>query len=601
MALVGCPDVSHDLVDLNGATAEEVGAPTQSRDGALGLFAAATALLVPVAFSPTVFASFWTPKAALVLVIGGVGVPYLMALARRRDLSAVAYLGFLLVAALSAVVAERPLLAVFGLYNHGVGLIFYAAIGAAWAVGVHLDDGARRRVLHAALAAVTLNAVIAVLQTVFDLSELQLPLRTGRAEGLLGNPVHLGALCAAGAGAALHLWCRATQRWAYLAVAIVCLIGLQLSASRLALVVIVVVVAALVLFLRPRMWWVLPLVLLVALGTGEVVARSSSVPSGTSRTLAPATGGDTGSRLEMWKAGAKAVVDSPIVGSGPGQFRAATARYRTPAAARAEGADRLLIDAHNVAVEMAVTVGPVGLIALALFGVSAIRRSAGPASTFALAGLSLTLLQPITVMTVPVCMLVLGASERSSAPRHALGRWRAVVPVAGSVGLALGIVLLIADSARLTAELDFTIDDANRSEELLPPWSEPASMLGKLNLFQSIIRDPDNPEFAHRAVAWREEAARRDPTDPALWIDLGELKLSLTDVSGAKNAFMRALAANPQSSAANVGLGEVASTEGNHKAAIVHYQAALANETTASNRAFLERRIERAEQAIQSD
>lgn len=564
------------------------------------LLALATAFLLPIAFFPGVYSAYWTPKAALLLAVGGLAIPNLLRLALRRDGAAMAALGFLVIAGVSAALADRPALSFFGLYNIGNGWLFYAAVVALWALGRSMSNRGRSELPVAIAGGVAVSAVIAVAQTVADLSAYQLGRPLERADALLGNPVHLGAVAAAGSTLAAVQWARG-RPWAWLAIGFLGAAALQLSGSRFGLAVGVLGLAAAVAVHRTRRVLVVVAVFLAGVGAGEAVARTADAPSGATRVANVESSGVT-ARIEMWKTSLTAIGERPLLGAGPARFRRATGPHRTLAMAEAEGPDRLFADAHNVAVEVAVTMGLLGLAAVGAFAVLALRRARGPLLWFAVSLMGLVLVQPLNVGTVPLAALALGGAVPAAAAGITTARrtrWRAAPAVLAWVaaavsGTAMAVALFAGDLSRLDAFLDFQLPDAERSEQLLPPWPETAEMVGRVHLYKSIVASPDDPAELREAVAWRREAARRDPGDPNAWIELGELELQVPDHDGARRSFLRALDANAQSARARVGLGEIALLARDGEEAVRWYEEALERTIEPNNRRFIERRIERA-------
>src|SRR5207249_4647508 len=195
-------------------------------------------LLLGWASRGTVLAGF-----LLAFLLGGVlsiallavGLPRLVLLASRGEQRAAARAAsaFVGVAAVSAALAPNHTVAFFGLYNWGTGFLFVVALASAWALGASLDAPARRELEVAVLAAVLVNAVLGLVETVVDLDDFHLGKVFGRAMGLLGNPIHLGTACAAGLAL---LAVRRLGRPATRALAIVLLAGaLEASGTRAAL------------------------------------------------------------------------------------------------------------------------------------------------------------------------------------------------------------------------------------------------------------------------------------------------------------------------------------------------------------------------------
>ena len=96
------------VVDGLRPSCRQAVAPAEApRRRSLGLFAGAVAFLLGVVFSPSVFASFWSPAAALVLVVAAVGLPRLLVLLRGPERGAAsAALVFLGIAVVSAALSS---------------------------------------------------------------------------------------------------------------------------------------------------------------------------------------------------------------------------------------------------------------------------------------------------------------------------------------------------------------------------------------------------------------------------------------------------------------------------------------------------------------
>jgi O-antigen ligase len=566
----------------------------------LDLLALSVAFLLPIAFFPDVYSAYWTPKAMLLLFAAGLALPTLARLVARRDPAAIAAVAFLAAGGLAAMLADRRAIAFFGLYNIGNGWLFYAAVMAMWALGRSASERGRSELPVAIAGGLVVSAVIAVVQTVADLSAYQLGRPLGRADALLGNPVHLGTVTAAGFALAGVQWTN-RRGWPWLAVGFLCSVGLQLSGSRFGLGVAVLALAVLLVVRNDARALAVAAVFAVGLAGGEVVSRAGEAPSGATRVANVESSGFT-ARTEMWKASLTAIGERPLLGAGPAGFREATSPHRSLEMATAEGPDRVFADAHNVVVEVAVTTGLLGLAAVAAFAFLALRRARGPLAWFGVSLMGMVLVQPLNVGTVPLAALALGAAAPAVADVVADGerrsRLRALAGVSwaasGVAGVALGGMLFAGDLARLDAFLDFRLADAERSEALLPPWSETAEMVGRVHLFRSIVATPDDRDELLEAVEWRREAAARDPGNPNTWVELGELQFQVPDHAAARRSFLRAVDATPQSARARLGLGEIALLAGDRDEALRWYTEALVRTTDANNRGFIERRIERA-------
>lgn len=514
--------------------------------------AAAVALLLPVAYSPSVYATFWSPKSAVLMVGGGFGLTRLPALVRsdaRRP--AVAALVFLGVAAVSTVLSPEPVGALLGLYNWGTGLVFVACLVGVWALGAcaDRDDPLVRRAL---LAGCVASASLALLQTVV---EVPLPVLedTGRASGLAGNAGHLGTIAVLG----LAIASSSAHRVALGAVVLFAA-AVQLSGTRSALAMAVLVVVA----VGGRRGWarfgLLVGALALGIAAGGWLAAVGGVATATDRSgdreLVAGPGGGVRVRLEVWSYARHAVADRPIVGHGPGRFRAATSDDRTLAVVQAEGHATSFADAHNLVVEYAVTTGILGVGALLWWLTTALRSASGPLLTVALGALAMSLVQPQSVGTTPLILLALGAASAAAVPRPT----RRAVPLVAVAAIA-AVGLLVGDAALLAARDSLSLDPARRADSLLGGWPQPASMLARVHVFRS-QQEPPGPsrDVESRAVRrWRRNAVERDRTDPALWIALAADELHDGRLDDAEAHYLEAIRLDPYAAAAMTGLAEV--------------------------------------------
>ena len=538
----------------------------------LALLAGAATFLLPVVFSPSVQAVYWTPGAALGLLVLGVGLPLLarvLADPAARE-AAVAAVAFLAVACLSTAVSHDPMIGTLGLYGWGTGLLYVGALVAAWSIGRCLDGRGAATVERALVAAVGVNAVFAVLQSAVDLTVFTIGLYGGRAHGLLGNPVHLAGFGAAGiALVASRLDDR--RRWAWLVVLVSA--SVQLSGSRIGIGLVAVVVAVHVVRSRRRGALLAMAVIagMLAAAGVDAVADGQSITA-TARVQGASASGGFRPRMEMWRAAVGAVGERPILGHGPGQFRTATSDRRDEDMVRSEGPEVIFTDAHNVVVEYLTTTGVLGLALLAAWLVLAGRGAGGPLLAFAATLLASLLLQPQWVRTTPLAFLALGAAR---------GQVRAWQPVGLTVARAVttlgaaaaAAILLVGDFHLDQGRLDFTEDQADRAIELLPPWPEPATLQSQIHLFQE--RTTRDPRELDAAIEWRRRAVERDDTNSGLWNNLGETELTDGRLEDAVASFTTALRHDPVSVRALIGLGHAWTALDEHERAIAAYERAL--------------------------
>jgi O-antigen ligase len=538
----------------------------------LARFAGAVAFLLPVVFSPSVQATFWTPAAALCLVVAAVGLPRLVRHA-ARDRTADAAAAFVAVALASALLADNRTLSFFGLYGWGTGFLFVACLGGAWAVGRSLSEAGVTLVERAVVAAVLVNAVVAVLEMALDLSALHLGKVADRAPGLLGNPVHLGGLAGASIVLVAPRVADRPRRW--FAAPLLVAAAVQVSGSRAGLGILVLGTAIASLPLRGRIRVLLAGLVVAGLLGGAALADVGGGTSVTNRVQGVAGSSGVTARAETWEAAARSMPDHPVVGIGPGLFRDAVAPRRTLELARAEGSERLFVDAHNIVVEYATTTGVVGLLAFAVWLVLAVRGARGPLLWFALLLLVNHLVAPQAVRTTPVLLLALGAA---AVPRD--GRWTASTRALSVATAATSIVAVIAAGTFLIGDfhleqgrLDFVHSHARSALDLLPRWAEPALLEGRIYLFDERVRR--RPEDAAAALRWLREAAGRDLGNPATWAVLGENLLAQGHQAEGRRALLQALVANPTSVRAMNDLGIAAMGRGDDDEARAWFRRSL--------------------------
>ena len=529
----------------------------------LDVFAAAVAVLLPVAFTPGLEGQAWSVRSALLLLVVAVGLPVLWRQAGgSQPLAARAAIAFLLVGAASAALSPNPTTAVFGLYNQGTGLLFMASLASAWAIGSCVSLESRPLIEMALIAGILINAAVAVVAALltpassvasnwFDLS--------GRVQALAGNPVHLAALAVLGVALIVPRFATSTVRWALPVAALAA--AVELSGTRLALLVLLgmVVWAGRRHGIRAAATLGVVVVLGLAAGSAIVPAANSGATQRATSTQ------DWRTRPATWLSARHSIAAHPLLGIGPGQFRTATSPYRPTSVARAEGSEKLFTDAHNLFVEYLTTTGVLGLAALAVWLVAALRPARGWLLVGALGVLAIHLAEPQSVITTPLMFLALGAAAGGRRP--APGRAPATVAAralrtaapAGLVALAVAAaaVFLVAEFDLGQGQLDLRASPVEQANRLLPAWPRTASLLARVYLFEGITGHRNGPQY-QQSRAWRLVAIQRDDTDPALWSDLAEYDASRGRDGDAAAEFRQALRLNPTSARAMDGLAHLA-------------------------------------------
>jgi O-antigen ligase len=525
------------------------------------------ALVFPVLNTPLLIAGPWSGRYVLVILLGGLAVPILLAalLAERTAvvLSAAAFLAW---ATLSTAVAHAPAAAFWGSFVWGTGLVYVAALVTTWLVGSATDDRGRSLTEHAFLVAVAVNAAIAVAQVAFNLEKASLDLKEGRAFGLQGNAVYLACLMVGG------LWLVAHQRTRLLvAVPLTAAFAAALQVSGARSGVLVAVVGLAVAATRS---WRRAAVLSVALGAGLALAGTlpiQHVRSTTSATARLAEGsGGVGVRLEAWMSATHAIADRPLTGAGPGRFQAATSRYRTLKFARLEGPGRLYRDAHNLLVEYATTTGIVGVACLIAWLAFALRRT-GIRTPLAAAGagmLLIHLVEPQSVGLTPVAFLLIGAAPTTRPVAFATTlATRLSMAVAGVASFGVAAVVSFGFFAMNQATLDFDAAWGRAADRTLPPWSDKEEVRARIRVLQAL--EEGRREDVSKALPFRRAAANADPEDPFPLEDLAAFELQLGLEPEASAHLARVLELNPWAPNSLTTLGSILADNGDVDGALV--------------------------------
>ncbi|HUP71266.1 MAG TPA: O-antigen ligase family protein [Acidimicrobiales bacterium] len=505
----------------------------------------AAAFLLPVAFSPENYHRFWAPKAAVCLLLIVPGAAALARLVRAGSRAALAASLFVVGAGTSTLLSDNPVLSLTGSANWGTGFLFVGSVAGAWALGSVIGEERRRQVVSAIVAAALVNAVIAWLQV---RGLVPPPLESpGRAAGLMGNPVHLGALAAGGLWLVGDRVGRDRQSLLWLGPVVLLAGGAEISGGRsgagLAFVAVVAAVWRAGLGSWPGRARALAVVAAAAVGFALAPAGAEGVTLGSASAVgAESSTAEVGLRFDLWRVGLDAAIDRPAFGWGPGRFQAATSPRSTPAIAG--GGAVAWKDAHNWVVEYAVTTGAVGLMLLSAWLALAARNSRGPLAGFAgIVGL-LMLVEPQTVGLAPLALLALGASgqDRPVSGLGAMGAaWRAVVVVGAVASVVAAVVLVVGQVFLYHAFLDTSVSSFDKARSLLPPWPEVSFVGSRTEAFYGLQSEP----HARRSLELAREATRRDPADPSMWSYLGHIELKWGTEVAAAAAFDRSLEENP--------------------------------------------------------
>jgi hypothetical protein len=270
-------------------------------------------------------------------------------------------------------------------------------------------------------------------------------------------------------------------------------------------------------------------------------------------------------RLRIWSYGWRAFLDRPITGYGLGRFRPATERFFSPEFVRREATDDLIqtwYDPHNIVVQIAVSLGVVGLGLFAWFLLSAVRRSHGPWLWAASAIAISWLLEPPSHVTYGLAALLLGASQLGAddgVVRTTPARMRRAVAVPACMAAALLSGWAIVSDLTLNAAYESgDVDDARRAV-----WWNPLDAT-VMQTVSTAVLVPTNysDETAEEVLHWSERATELEPGLPFMWAQLGIRQLLFGDVDGARVSLEHAIELQPYHPLALAVLRNIAQREG---------------------------------------
>jgi O-antigen ligase len=496
------------------------------------------------------------PELAVTLLLTALGLPLLVGLARRGPVApaARALVVFLAVGLISALISKSPLVGIFGLYTWGTGWMLWCTVASTFAIGATLSAAGRRRVGDALIAAAALDAIVAVLQVGFEIHTGVLALYNGtQADGLLGNPVYLQALLLGSLALVGWRCCTEDARWAMLPPVLGA--GLQLSRERLAIALVALLAIALVARFRS-------LAALAAAGATLGGYLAAWVTSGVLSRGSVSGAVDVGNtpRLLAWKLFLRSIIDHPFLGVGPGETRTAFMRLETLVDLRRIGQGNVFTDAHDFVLEIGVTTGLLGVVALAVFVAFVIRAGAGGGFAWSgLAILAVAAVEPLNIVTIPLAALAFGAALPSmTTPSESARRGSVPRYVAQA---ALNVVALLACVALVTGDYEygvgsrgFDLAEVRTASRIMPIWADTATAVATVDELRADTSGPARLWF-QRARQTEVEATRRDPGDPELWTSLGATELALGDVAAAQSDYEQAHDLYPWWTLALMGLG----------------------------------------------
>ncbi len=537
-------------MDSNGAFNGRL--PTLARLGmtgpdvaVLGCLVCLLCVLFPVGLFPT-----WTPRFAILIAVG---VPGLLTLcwSALSDMVSRAALLWLVIVWFSSAVSAAPRSLTIGFAGRDLSALSISACIGLWALARTASPRARHLVMPVLVVGATVNAVIAHLQVAFHPASGEFALQGGRPAAFLVNPVYLGAVCAGGAVVA-SMNVLSTRAW-YLASGF-CASACVLSGSRVAWAALLVV--AFLGWARTRTPALRTGLISIVVGMLFGVVFDAVLAGGTNSVDRVASSG--GGRLDVWRYGLSAFGDRPLLGFGFGAFRPAVqGRFSLDfvAAHASSETTQPWFDSHNVVIGVLVATGLVGLVALCTCLAFAIRQVSGPLAWGALA-ISLTwMLQPVSLNTLPVTCLMLGAATAPvTFPSAGVVARRLTIGVA-CASILFAIVLVTAD-VRLRRAADALDFNATRSA---------ASWFGDDPVVADVVAEVArlaNDDHANTdSLRWRAAAVEREPDRPYWWNQLASEQLETGDVAGARTSVERSLELEPAGFTANLIALDVALAE----------------------------------------
>ncbi len=488
------------------------------------------ALLLLVAFAPDLMFGSWTPRMALVSAAMPLGVVLLAVLCRRRDPAAIVLAAASAWTLLCSGVSPFGRLAVTGTVGRDLSALTVIGSACFWAIGRMASAQGVRMLERVVLWGVAAGALVGIAQVVLSVDSGPLALASGRPIGFMTNPVYFGAVCAAGLAVGVALWNETSWRWVA-APMFVCGMAASLSGSRVALGAAVVVVLALAALRRTRAAGVGAFVGVTSLAAGVLLDRTAGAGRNAADRLASGSGGG---RTTVWRYGLEAFADRPLVGYGFGEFRPAVQGRFSAEFVRDFAAEEITqpwFDPHNAVITVLVAVGVVGLALFAGWLLVWARGVRGPL-VWAVVPIALSwMLQPMSLHTLPLAMLLFGAAGAGTVSTAAGISRRTAVALA-ALGVVLGAYLLAADVLMRRATNDLDGDRA----------AVAASMFGRDPISGDLVAQTYGRGGATAdQLEWRERVAAWEPDRPHWWSLLAQTQIGLGLLDEAEVSVARAL------------------------------------------------------------
>ncbi|MCB0992700.1 MAG: O-antigen ligase family protein [Acidimicrobiales bacterium] len=511
-------------------------------------------------------------------------------LGRLVSVGAGVFLGAL---ALAALFGADPVMAWIGTPERRMGVVGWCTLAAAFVVG-------RRLGAVNVLRALTAGAAAFVLVGLFEsmgVTAVDLDAGSGRLLGPYGSASYTGSAGVVFTAVLLlqaHRWHGKARFLALLGGLVSAALTIATS-SRSAWVGLAVVAIGAGLMgaragrARQRLG-------VVALALAGVAAAALLVPwglAGQRASTALGSGGGLESRFDEWTIGLGIVADHPVLGVGPEGYRIAAVDHIGDAYAVAYGRDVTPDRAHNLVIDVAASVGLVGLIGwlVAVAGLlESIRRRWGMGPLLLVVAFPVAQLGLFPVVEIdPLWWLLLGgltaANAESPNPSRVASPTQALMAFvcagAAVVWACASCVEVVADrSAASALEADIAghrldaVDAAQRAVDLRPDVvryhrvlarvatvaAVPSSWVQRIDQLESARRwAPDDPGLrVDIAVSWSylatlvpdraaeavevvDAALEADPSHPVLWFARARVALSAGAADTVASSINRAL------------------------------------------------------------
>jgi O-antigen ligase len=500
------------------------------------------------------YAPRWTFRAALYLAVLPAGLRFLVVAARSGDRRSRIGIAVLAAGLLSAAASESPWLSIVPMYYRHESVVLLAACLGMWAMVSTRNAQGKRLIEVAFLSAVGASVLVGLLQVAFGLSQGESSLRMNRATGLSLHPIYFGTLAAAAAVCLCHRLVHMNGRRAFLLRVLLGLLaaGIWVSGTRSALMALVVGSAFAARLVPWRAAFGVSLQLGAGLTAGAALADLGRRPQLTAYTNARSAGermtvarvsGGLADRWTLWSFDLKAFLDRPLIGHGLGNHPAAIQRHYTAAfAERFETTSvlNLWTDAHNLVIELLVTVGAVGTTLAIWFLVSHWAYARGPAA-WAAGAIALTwLLEPASLVTLLPAAALLGLASDPVCRIGRVARPTAVILAVATVSLPGW--LLVGDALLARADGD---GGGSKTIAASVLWHDPLAAEGAAVLtMQGANRGDPNAGY-DSVLKWAAEMTSRDPGLAVWWAKRGRIEATVGEDRAALASFKRALELQP--------------------------------------------------------